>query len=255
MLSPLPRLAPASDYREEFTLAGQLIAHARKEFLNRSDMYQPTLHDECLRLGLSLGVSVAEACSILVKTDPFWCCVCARPFLEYALRILWASREPDGIARMYSYYAKHHQEGIEKLAKNNSEFKPMLDDMDSAAPLSALPEPKMPDLRGLISQIGARDLSEQVPTLHADPSDYDETVAFLHNYLHANPLLLGAEADEYIPHAAHAVVNGTNALLRALGYRMNWDQRSIVCRVFGISCFSGLSVEQRAELRKALESA
>ena len=252
--TPLPTVGPAKNRRGEFEKAEQLIAHAHKAIVSeRRASYQRNLDDKFIELGLQIATSATSACKALAELDAFWCCVCARPYLEFSLRFLWASREQSGIARMYSYYAKLHRAWMEKLAKNNPEYQALLAEMDSAAPLTKLPEPKMPEMRALIKQIGAKDKSESVPTLYADASDYDETVGFLHNFSHANPLLLGNGPDEYLPHAAHAIVIATNALLRAVGYRMNWDQASVIRATIGISSLESLSVEEREEFRRCLE--
>lgn len=249
---PLSILGPASSRREEFSLAATLIGEARHAFVNREGLYCEG--DKFVRLGLALGESAARSCSILAESEPFWCCVCTRPYLEFALRLLWASRVEGGVDRMYSHYEHEHRDWLSKLAVKAPEHKPALDEMNQLAPLSP-PGDRMPyHMRGILEEIGRLDCRDGVNSLYTEPSDYDQLFAFLNMFSHANPIFLDGAADDYLPHAAHAVISATTAVLRAAGYRLGWDQNAIVAAVCRISSCESLSPEEKAQLLAELEA-
>jgi hypothetical protein len=250
---PLPKLVQCTTTLEEFASAGQLIASARTAFVSRDEPYERRLDDRMLKLGLDLAASAARACANLAVSDPFWCCVCARPYLEFALRLLWASRRPDGFERFYSYYAHKHREWLRKLAQRDAEHKLSLDEMDRLAPVTGLGAQMPPDMRVIVNDIGAEDRREQVHSLYVDPIQYDESIAFLHMFSHANPLFLEGNSDDYLPHAGYAVIEATAALLRAVGYRMGWDQNAVNVAVLRAGSFDSLSPEDQAKGREAFE--
>ncbi|MFA6044145.1 MAG: hypothetical protein WC718_04105 [Phycisphaerales bacterium] len=248
---PIPLSSPgrAANHREEFAFALHLILKAQELFVNRPEPYRRTLGDKLMSLGLSLGISTSRACFVLAERDPLCCCVCARPYLEFALRLLWASREPDGMDRVFATYAADHQANVGKLATVRPEFKELVEATQSAAPLASLTQKRAPDLRATIEQIGRRDSADGVSTLYADAEEYDLSIGYLHNFSHANPLTLSLEPGDALPTGANAVVNATLALLRTIGYRLHWEQESIVHIAIGISSFEPLTDLEKDSIR------
>lgn len=253
VIPPLPVLARSPDRMGEFSAAASLIASAQEAFAARSEMYTATVPDKLLAMGLRLGASACRVCSTLAASDPYWTCVCARAFLEFSLRLLWAARENNGSDRMYAHFAHEHRDWFSSLADQVQTFKKDFDEMERAAPISKLPARMPYKLTSVIQDIAKADKAEGVDSLYTEPGHYVQGVQFLHMYAHANPLFLDGDANAVLPHAAHAILDGTHALLRAVGYRLNWDQMTVVVRVFAVASLESLSEADLAELQASLE--
>jgi hypothetical protein len=139
---------------------------------------------------------------------------------------------------------------LSKLADQELEFKMMLDEVNNRAPLSLLPKPKLPDMRGIIEQIGAKDREDGVHSMYTDQTHYDQLYAFLHMFSHANPIFIQDRSGSCLAHASHAVIEATAAIIRTVGYRLGWNQEAIIAAVYRISSFSTLSPEERSRILK-----
>ena len=250
----LPLLGPAFTRREEFGLAAALIQEGLRAFAARDESYERRIGDILLRLGLELGKSTATACAMLAMSDPFLCCVCARPYLESSLRLLWAAREQRGGERLYAFYEIKHREFAKKLAERAPEYAAALETMNEQAPVMLAEGSSVPEMRRMMEDIGSRDGHDSVNSLFSEPSVYDEVYAPLHMFSHANPIFLDREADQYLPHAAHAVTFATLAVLRALGYRLGWDQNAIALATCRICSLESLPPEERQQVRSEIQA-
>jgi len=238
---------------EELALCARAIEAAQHAVANRDEPYEREMGTHLLTLGLKLGLSAVRSCELLGPTQPFWCCVCARPFLEFALRLLWASRQEDGMGRMFSYYADEHREWLRKLSNENEEHLPAFAETETRVPLSQLPAPMPKSMADVIKDIGNKDQINGVASMCHHKDHYRVTIGFLHNFLHANPVFVNDDPLSFLAYAAQGVLEGTVSLLRAVGYRLNWDQNEIVTAIYGISSGASLTSEEKAALRAAVE--
>lgn len=245
---PLPILPRVQSYEAEFGAFEKLIGLARTALCKRPEPYTRDLGDRFLDLGLQLGTSAARSCSALCDDNPFWCCVCARCYFEFALRLLWASRQEDGVNRVYSHYSGQFNQFVDALGKADPRYSSV------PAELQALPvEPELPDpmpysLPKVIRAIGDADREEGLVTMFTNPAYFNESIQFLHMFAHANPLFLQGERADFTPHAAHALSEATCALLRAVGYRLGWNQNDTIARVYAVPSFESLSEADRQRL-------
>lgn len=103
-------------------------------------------------------------------------------------------------------------------------------------------------LPNVIRTIREADIQDGLETMYVDPAYFHKSIQFLHMFAHANPLFLHGERNDFTPHAAHAFSEATCALLRAVGYRLRWDQTQTIARVYAIPSFESLSEEDRQQL-------
>jgi len=252
---PLPQLGPAKNRNEELEIATRLIEVARIEFLRRPEPYeQQNAEDRLIDAGLRLGTSICHLYSFALAREPFMACMCARGYLEYSLRLLWAEQRRGGWRRMMSYYTKEQRDWMKKLGRIDPETQSCFDEMNSLVPLTELDEPMPNNLLDILKEVANEDTRCNIPSLYRKPElHYRQVIGMLHMHVHANPFympdgpVLGS-TDQ----AAQALADGTMALLRAVGYRLAWDQKSVAATGFRICSFSLLDEDDRQGLMESI---
>jgi hypothetical protein len=240
-------------FEDELSSLIKLVGAAQAHYSDRAAPYNHP-NEFCERLtsiGLRFALSALRAAQQLLAEHPLWACVCCRSFLEYALRLLWATTQPNGHERMYHHYAAASRRWQDKTGI----MPDLLKLQDELAPLSALADPMPDDLMATMRAIGTRDSRDDVPSLYVDPDKhYRQTVHFLHMHVHANPLHSDDDPESLAGHAVRNLGDATVTLIRAVGYQLGWDQREIFLAVCRVKYFVALPDEDRIELRKVLHS-
>jgi hypothetical protein len=234
---PLPELPISTTRRQDFAHAQQMLFAARKAFDDRAN---PIETDRLYSIGFSVGLSCGDACRMLAAEQGFWCGVCVRGFLEYAVRLLWAAQRADGMKKLMAYYDHAIIKGTETLSKvltpdptsviHTPEFesrkKFVLKDANRATG-------KLHKVFEEIWEVDAKDFPGGIFT--DDAEEHSFVLSPLHQQTHINPNWLGQGNEGYVSHASRSYVHAMMYCLRAVGYRLGWDQKEVVAKSLSFS--------------------
>lgn len=253
---PLPQLRRSHSFGQECEKLIRLVSSGKAAYADRSEMMgNESIRDRLLSLGLNLGASCLGACALLIHDHPYWSCVCVRNYLEFSLRLLWAAREPVGYERMYSYDVAHDERWAADLQRDGLMDESLIA-LRKQLPRITLPAPMPGDLKSVLRDIGERDVQDGVESMYREGNEhYLQMVKLLHQYAHASPFYMNHADPHNAKHAAHAASDASSALLRALGYRLEWEQNAVIVSVARTATLSGISSEEYEKLAARLPPA